>query len=194
MPPFRPCALILAAGAGRRMGAPKALVDFKGKTFLDRALDLCTGFQPMLVVLDPRAGIFAEASRAALSRGARVVENPHADQGMLSSIKAGLAAVPEDASHLVIQPVDHPGVVAGTVELLRQAAEENPRSIVVPSFENRRGHPGFFPREFFAALMAAGEEEGARAVLRDNSSRIVHVVVGDAATVRDIDRPADLPS
>ena len=189
--------IIVAAGAGRRMGRPKVLLPFAGHTFVEEAIQTLTwayGIQSV-VVLDPSAKIFDLAQETVLRYPqARVVENPGAENGgMLSSIRRGLDALDDSITHAALYPVDHPGIKVSTVKLLVEQVLRTPESIVVPSFERRRGHPGIVPREFFPALHAAPDSEGARAVLRDQAGRIEHVLVDDPATVRDVDTPADLP-
>lgn len=190
-------AIVLAAGAGRRMGQPKALLSFAGTTFLEHAIATfaaCDAAE-ILAVLDPASPIFEEAC-ARISRGprARVVENPDADRGMLSSIAAGLRALDASITHAALHPVDHPGVRVETIRALLDAVARAPESIVVPSCEDRRGHPGIFPRSLFGELLSAPEGEGARAVLRKHGGRIEHVLVDDVATIRDVDTPEDLRS
>lgn len=185
-------AVVLAAGAGRRYGGPKVLATRDGRTFLEIALEtiVASPLDSVLVVLDPASEAAPEARRLIASRfgtAIGVVDNPDAERGMLSSIRAGLRALPEPITHAALWPVDHPGIRVATVEALVARAGRHPEAIVVPSFENRRGHPGIFPRALFPALLAAPDDEGARAVLRAHPERIEHVVVDDPATVTDVD-------
>ena len=188
--------IILAAGAGRRMGRAKVLLPYAGHTFVEQAIQSLTrayGIQSV-VVLDPTAKVFDLAQETVLNYPqARVALNPDAERGMLSSIRRGLDALDDSITHAALYPVDHPSIRVETIKLLVEQVQRTPDAIVVPSFENHRGHPGIFPRALFPALHAAPEDEGARAVLREHASRIEHVVVDDPGTVRDVDTPADLP-
>ena len=186
-------AIVLAAGKGERMGRPKALVEWDGRPFLAHVLETLAAAEaaPIAVVLDPASADFADASRLAAAAGAKVVRNEKPERGMLSSIRHGLAAV-AGASHAAILPVDHPGIRDETVKALFLHARTTPDRIVVPTWEGRRGHPGVFPAERFPDLMAAPDDEGARAVLRQHASLVLEVTVSDPAVVKDIDTPDDL--
>lgn len=186
-------AIVLAAGKGERMGRPKALVEWDGRPFLAHVLETlaAAAAAPIAVVLDPASADFAEAKKLAESAGAAVVDNPKPERGMLSSIRHGLAAL-GGASHAAILPVDHPGIRTRTLDALFLHARNTPDRIVVPTWEGRRGHPGVFPAARFPDLMAAPDEEGARAVLRSHANLVLEVRVDDPAVVRDLDTPEDL--
>lgn len=186
-------AIVLAAGKGERMGRPKALVDWHGKTFLEHALESlkAAGASPIAVVLDPAAQDFAAAKKIAGDAGAVVVENAKPERGMLSSVRHGLTAL-SGATHAALLPVDHPGIRPATLEALFLHARSAPDRIVVPVFEGRRGHPGVFPASRFGDLMGAPDDEGARAVLRTHANLVLEATIDDPAVVRDLDTPEDL--
>jgi nicotine blue oxidoreductase len=183
-------AVVLAAGEGRRIGGPKALLRVGGESFAARAGTLLAGAgaDPVVVVLGCEADrVRAEAG---IPPGLTVVENPSWREGMLGSIRRGLDAVEDAAAAAVlIHPVDHPLVepvtIARVVEALRGGA-----TIAVPSFEGRRGHPGGFAASSWAALRSASPARGARGVLADHPEWIVHVE-GGPGCVAGIDTPAD---
>ena len=107
--------LILAAGASRRMRTPKALLDYRGETFVDRLIGLFAArTNPVIVVL----GGNAAEIRAAARRPARFVLNPDYESGMLGSLQCGLRAVPPEASGVLLTLVDHPAVADSTVAAL----------------------------------------------------------------------------
>src|SRR5262245_32305125 len=101
--------LILAAGASRRMGSPKALLELDGDTFLDR---LIRAFRPHCSPLIVVLGYHAEAIRSGVRRGHDVefVVNPHPEQGQLSSLQCGLSSVPGDSAAVIFTPVDYPRI------------------------------------------------------------------------------------
>lgn len=185
-------AVVLAAGAGRRMGGPKALLPWRGTTLLQATLAALPPDADRIVVLDPSSAIIAESSLQAENAGARVVPNPDAARGMLSSVRTALDALAPGTTHVMLMPVDHPGIRAETIAALAFLATQHPDAIVVPSHAGRRGHPGIFPSSLFDALRNAPDDEGARWLLHQNAERVVHLEVDDPWTVRDLDTAEDL--
>ena len=187
--------ILLAAGASRRMGTPKAGLRLDGETFAARGLRLLAdaGCSPLVVV----TGVHHDAVLAALPDGhaARVVPNPAPARGQLSSLKVGLRRVLEesaDVDGVVVALVDHPAVAATTVRALFEAGSAGTTPIVVPVFRARRGHPVVFLRVVFDELLATGDELGARAVVRRDPLRVTEVVVDDPGIITDVDTPAAL--
>lgn len=187
---MRVAAIVLAAGEGRRIGGPKALLRLAGETFLARVCRLFreASVDPLVVVLG------AEAERVATSLelpgGTVVVVNDAWPDGMLSSLWRGLdAAEARGAEAVLVHPVDHPLVTAATIERVTEALRSGAR-IAVPTSQGQRGHPGGFARPLYAELRRAPLERGARAVLAAHPHEIVHVA-GDPGCVEGIDRPED---
>jgi nicotine blue oxidoreductase len=187
---MRVVAIVLAAGEGRRMGGPKALLRLGDETFLARAVRLLArpGVASVVAVL----GADAERVRAeaGLPSPVEVVVNPSWREGMLSSVWRGLdAAEGQGAEAVLLHPVDHPLVEPATVDRVVEALAAS-ASIAVPAWEGRRGHPGGFRQALFAELRAAPPERGARAVLAADPQRVV-VVPGDPGCVEGVDTPED---
>jgi len=182
--------LVLAAGEGRRIGGPKALLDAWGQTFLARVCAALArpGVAEVVAVVGHQAERVIREAR--LPSDARVVVNERPDDGMLASIWRGLDEAERlGADAVLLHPVDHPLVASATVDRVLEALASGAR-IAVPSHEGRRGHPGGFAREVWPALRGAPIARGARAVLADHPEWIVHVE-GDAGCVAGIDTPAD---
>lgn len=183
-------AVLLAAGEGRRMGGPKALLRIAGTTFLARAAALLgrPGVDSVVAVLGHEADRVAAEGRV----GAEVtlLVNPRYGEGMLTSVLRGLdEAEARGAQAILLHPVDHPLVDPGTVDRV-VAALESGAVIAVPSHEGRRGHPAGFASAAWPALRSAPAERGARAVLADHPEWVVHVP-GDPGCVAGIDTPED---
>ena len=183
-------AVVLAAGAGRRMGGPKALLRIGGESFLARAARLLSrpGVRVVVAVLGHDAArVRAEAKVPA---GLSLVDNERYADGMLSSVLRGLQEAEALAADAVlVHPVDHPLAEPATVDRVVAALEDG-AVIAVPTHEDRRGHPGGFARAAWAALRKAPPERGARAVLADHPEWVVHVA-GDPGCVAGIETPAD---
>ena len=191
MSPMRVVAIVLAAGEGRRMGGPKALIPIGEGTFLSRACDLLA--QPGIASVVAVLGAEAERVRAAagIPAEARVAVNERWREGMLTSVWVGLdAAEALDAEAVLLHPVDNPFVAPATIDAV-VVALANGAEIAVPSHAGRRGHPAGFARSSWPALRAAPLDGGARTVLAAQPGRVVHVPAGPDCLV-DLDTPGDL--
>lgn len=182
--------LLLAAGAGRRFGMPKALVRHRGALFVEHAAEVlhAGGCAPVVVVL----GAAAEQIRATASLpGSSLVDNPEWTSGMGSSLRAGLTALAgSDAVAAVILPVDTPGVTVAAVRRFVTLAA--PDALARASYDGRPGHPVLIGRDRWAAVAALAEgDAGARPYL--SRHRVQDVPCADVARGEDVDRPADLP-
>jgi len=174
--------LVLAAGAGTRLGAPKALLRIGDRTLAERAVGVLRegGCDPVVVVLG--------AQRAEVER-AIVVANPEWETGMGSSLRAGLAALSKlESEAVVVTLVDMPGITAEAVRRVARLA--SPGALVMAGYEGRRGHPVLFGRNHWAGIAEkAVGDSGARGYLRVHEVEVV--VCSDVASDDDIDTPDD---
>lgn len=182
--------VILAGGASTRMGTPKALLAVGGETFLTRAVRTARagGLDPLVVVTGPA---HAEIVACHGELAPLLVRNPRPEEGQLSSLRVGLAALPPAVDAVVMLLVDHPLVQAETVRALLRARLARRTAIAVPVYARRRGHPVLFGREVFAELAAGPLEAGARAVVGADPARVVEVEVQDPGILTDVDTPAE---
>ncbi|GAB7052700.1 nucleotidyltransferase family protein [Catenuloplanes indicus] len=182
--------LLLAAGAGRRYGMPKALVPLDGELLVDRAARTLTagGCDSVLVVLGAAA---AEVRARAALTGADVVVNDDWPSGMGSSLRAGLSALatrPEVDAALVLL-VDLPGMTAAGVARLVAAGGRD--ALAMGGYGDRRGHPVLLGRDHWAGVAALADGDvGARPYLRAHRDAVRVVPVGDVASDEDLDVPA----
>jgi len=179
--------LILAAGESRRMGSPKALLEYKGETFLDRLIGLFVrSCSPVIAVV----GAHQERVRAGIRRRgeALLVENPDFPLGQLSSMQCGLRAVPAEAEGVLFTLADHPAVCAETVAALLLTAPD--ALLRIPQYAGRRGHPIWFSRALIAEFLALPGTSSARDVVTSHSDRIANVPVDDPGILADVDDPA----
>jgi molybdenum cofactor cytidylyltransferase len=117
------------------------------------------------------------------------VANPDHAQGLSSSLRAGLRAVPDDVEGVVVLLGDMPGITAAIVDRLISAFR--PGSIVVPMSRGQRGNPVVWPRRFFADLMAVAGDRGGRDIVEANRDSVVEIAIGPAAAL-DVDTPEAL--
>ncbi|MCO6005785.1 nucleotidyltransferase family protein [Actinoallomurus purpureus] len=180
-----PAGLLLAAGEGRRLGTPKALVEIGGVRLVDRGVRMLheAGCTPIVVVTGAAPTDVA---------GAVVVHNPDWRTGMASSLRAGLSALPPDCPAVVIALVDQPRVTAAAVRRLRAAYESGAR-VAVATYGGRPRNPVLIAHEHVAEAAAdASGDVGARAFLRAHPELVVPVPCDDVAGADDIDTPEDL--
>jgi len=177
--------LILAAGESRRMGFPKALLDYRGATFLDTLTGLFAArCSPVIVTL----GAAAVEIRSRAAQRAEFVVNADYARGQLSSMQCGLRAVPPQAEGVLFTLVDHPAVSPATVDALLTA--RGSEMLRVPRHRGRRGHPVWFSRALIAEFLALPENGAAREVVRRHASETEFIDLDDAGIVADIDDPA----
>jgi CTP:molybdopterin cytidylyltransferase MocA len=189
--------LLLAAGAGRRMGGPKSLLrDPHGVPYLDRAVGLLLdgGCAGVTVVL----GASADDARALLDEAGwtsddtvDVVVAEDWDEGMGASLRAGLRALDGgDADAALVTLVDLPDVDEPVVRRVL-AAGSGPATLVRATYGGAPGHPVLIGREHWEGVVAtAAGDRGARTYFLSHEP--VACECGDLATGRDLDRPEDL--
>lgn len=182
--------LLLAAGRGRRMGAPKALLEMDGRP----AAALCAqalldgGCAEVLVVLSAAS----DAAHAALPPGARALHNPRPEAGQTGSLKLALAAA--GGADFLLHTVDHPLAGADDVRAVREALQAAQRgtAIVLPLVDGRRGHPAACRAALAAEFLALGDDEPAHGVMRRDPARVLLLPRDNPWLVRDLDTPEDL--
>lgn len=176
-------AVILAAGSGRRMGGPKALLRIGGDTLLRRAAQaaLNAGCAPVWAVVgdwDPGLqGLHVQ-----------IVINPEPAEGMASSLRAGIAALPPEAETVLILTVDQPEVDAALLKGLLALAAADPTRPAACAYAGTLGVPAVLPRRLFPDLLALRGDRGAKAILLREHATALPFPGGDA----DLDTPADL--
>jgi molybdenum cofactor cytidylyltransferase len=172
-------AVVLAAGASKRLGEPKQLVGLGLETLLERAVRVAcqAGSSPVVVVL----GASAELIRAGCKlQNVVVVTNERWAEGMGSSIQVGVEAL-GDVEACIIMTCDMPAVTVTHLHSLMAADE-----VTGSSYAGRRGVPAYFPKHIFPTLLELTGDTGARDLLR--SARCVELIGGEL----DIDTAEDL--
>lgn len=177
--------LILAAGESRRMGSPKALLEFQGETFLDRLIGLFSRHcAPVIVVV----GAHQDRIRQGLRRRdeAFLVENPDFRLGQITSMQCGLRAAPPAAEAVLFTLVDHPSVRPNTIVALLAAP---PEPLRIPRYQGRRGHPILFSKALIPEFLAVPVTSSAKEVITCHASESAYIDVKDPGVLADIDDP-----
>jgi molybdenum cofactor cytidylyltransferase len=209
-------AVILAAGESSRMGSPKALLPFRGHTFLEHLLD---------VIRDPspNANVAPQQTKGPATQGAppgnrrigctRVVLGAHEETiraqcaldhasvvvnfdwrlGQLSSIHEALRSLPAgETDGIILFLVDHPMVTKDLVAALIRAFYDSNAPIVVPTYRGKRGHPVIFARSLYGELIAAPRSQGARSVVWAHAAEVVEVPTNEEGVVLNLNDPETL--
>ncbi len=187
-------AIVLAAGTSSRMGGRnKLLLEAGGEPLVRRAARAALegGLDPVVVVV----GHEAERVRGALAGLAcRTVDNPDYERGMTSSLRAGIAALPEGTPAAVMILADMPGVTAGMLAGLAAAhgADSSRRPpVVLSDYGGVLAPPTLFDRAVFAELLALPDDRCPRSVVKRHRDAAA-VLCWPAAALADLDRPEDL--
>jgi molybdenum cofactor cytidylyltransferase len=179
--------LILAAGESSRMGQDKALLTYGDRTFLEIIVATLheAGMERVVVVL----GHHAEQIQGAVTlEGAEIVINRDYARGQTSSLQAGLRALESaDLEAVVLCLVDHPLIVADTVRALVASFRRSGAPVVIPTFQNQRGHPVLIGRTLFSALLSLDPGAGANTVIGRHREATQFVAVSDPGILLDID-------
>ena len=186
-------AIILAAGKSSRMGGPNKLLEhLRGKPLVRIVAEqaLASKASPVVVV----TGHMADDVKAAL-KGLDVtfVHNPQFATGLASSVKTGVAALPDDAVGAVICLGDMPDVDVGLIDRLIEAfAPDKGALIAIPVSDGRRGNPVLWSRRFFDELMTLEGDVGARHLIAKHGVAVTEVPADGQSAFLDIDTPEAL--
>jgi molybdenum cofactor cytidylyltransferase len=183
--------LILAAGMSRRAGPRNKLLapDATGQPMVARVADavLASSAGPVIAVLGHEADLVTQAFAG---RDIFVAVAPDYAEGLSASLRAGLAAVPDDAAAVLVCLGDMPLVTAAQIDRLIEAYDPlEGRLIVVPAHNGQRGNPVLWDRRFFAAMAELTGDTGARALLQLHAESVVEVEMGSDAVTTDFDTP-----
>ena len=192
-------AIVPAAGASRRMGRHKLLLPFRDTTMLGSTIAALRAGGATQVILVHAADDSALAAWAA-SHGCTAAVNRRPDDGMLSSVQAGLLALGEPSrvaklgGTLLICPGDLPLLRGATVVQLLSALAAASASLGVPCYRGTRGHPLAIAAALAPEILRLDPAIGLRQLRLRHRQHALEVETNDAGTVRDVDTPEDYAS
>ncbi len=185
-------AVILSGGESRRMGAPKALIPYRGRTFVEHLLEI-TRHKRVGIIRIVVGAHAAEVREKLIAHATDIVVNADWAKGQLSSIQAAIRSLPDGATEgMILCPVDHPIVSAELVANLIAEFDASGKAIVLPTYQRRRGHPVIFRASLYQELLDASSEVGARQVVWDHAPEVGEVVTEEEGVVLNINDPATL--
>ena len=187
-------ALVLAAGQSKRMGRPKMLLPWAGTTVLGRVIEVfqAAGVPDVLVVTGAeRVAVQEIAARA----GASTIFNPaYADAEMLGSLQVGLRSLEPATDAILMALGDQPQIQEGTVRSILERYARGHRTLIVPSYRMRRGHPWLVARALWDDILAMRPPLTGRDFLRAHERDITYVEVDTPTILMDLDTPQDYHS
>jgi molybdenum cofactor cytidylyltransferase len=194
-PPRQPriAALVLAAGRSSRMApANKLLIEVDGVPMARRAVDAALASQAVATI----AVIGNEAARvrqAFAGCDIAIVENPDFAAGLSSSLRAGLASLPDDIDGVLVLLGDMPRITAAHLDRLIAAfAPDEGRSICIPTHRAKRGNPILWDARFLPDMRTLDGDQGARGLIGRHADQVCEVEMPDDAVLLDVDTPGAL--
>jgi len=189
-------AIVPAAGKSARMGRPKLSLPLGGRTVLERVVSALrtAGVEHVLVVVGPHV---AELAALAESAGAHALLLADETPDMRATVERGLSWLeerfqPRDDDAWLLVPADHPTLDPAVVVALTQARRCHPEaSIVIPTYEGRRGHPALIVWHHVAGIRALAPDRGLNAYLRLHAAQTLELPVTTPHVTCDLDTPED---
>ena len=189
----RLAAVVLAAGRSTRMGGPnKLLAEIRGRPLVRIVVEeaLASHAKPVIVVVGHQRG---EVEKVLADLPVQLIYNPDFAQGLGTSLKAGIAAVPAEADGAIVCLADMPQVDASLLNRLIAAFDPDRGALIVmPTVEGKRGNPVLWSRRFFPDLMAIEGDVGARHFIARYGEAVVEVPLEGKAALVDVDTPEAL--
>ena len=171
------------------MGTPKALLPYRGKTFIEHLLEVTR--HPRVGLTRVVLGAHVEEIRKVLGvNAANVVVNEEWQMGQLSSIQSAIRSLPAESTEgLILCPVDHPIISTALVAKLIETFDASGKAIALPTFRGRRGHPVIFRSALYDELLAASSDVGARQVVWAHADDIAEVPTEEEGVVLNLNDP-----
>jgi len=179
-------AILLGAGESKRMGVNKLSLPWGKKTVLEHCLNtlLRSSVKEVVLVLSDRTKWMEGPFRG---RRVKVIMNPRYREGMSTSIRRGIQATDPGAQGLLIALGDQPLLKTRTINALIRAFAQSKGSIVLPSYQGRRGHPVLFDRCHERELLSLRGDVGGKSIVERHPVNVLEVPTESAAVLMDID-------
>ncbi|MCX7973036.1 MAG: nucleotidyltransferase family protein [Candidatus Aminicenantes bacterium] len=184
------CGLVLAAGESRRMGQPKLLLPYEGKSIIETVLATVkkSKLKRSYVVIRPEDNFIPPIAQ---TLGLEVIINPEPAKGMLSSVIIGLEKMPEETEAIVLVLGDQPGISASIIDLLIVGYRLKGKGLVLPIFQGKRGHPVLIDLKYRQEIRSCPPDLGLRYLIHLHPEDILEISVNEPAVVMDVDTAED---
>jgi molybdenum cofactor cytidylyltransferase len=184
--------IILAAGSSSRLGSSKQLIEFHGKTLLERVVDLCAEMKPLLTVVVLGAD-YESHRRVIKNRQVEITINENWRKGIGSSIKVGLKTLTDlvpEISSVLITVCDQPYLSSAHLKLMLNVFSESGKEIVSSKYGGSSGVPALFSKRIFDEVHSIDDAAGAKKIIDRDHARVAFVPFERGEV--DIDTPEDL--
>jgi len=189
--PKRIGAVVLAAGQSRRMGQPKMVLPWGQTTVIARVAEVLleAGLAEVIVVT---GGSYTDVETALQHLPVQTIFNPqYTGNDMLRSLQVGLGKHHENIQATLVALGDQPQIEVDTVRALAEAYQETGSPLIIPSFNNRRGHPWLVSRTIWPNVFALDAPATLRDFLNQHRDQIHYLTVTTPSILKDLDTPAD---
>lgn len=183
-------AILLAAGESKRMGRLKPGLPLGNSTILEQSIDnlVHSRIDELIVVLGYRA---QELMEKVAGRQVKTVINPDYEQGMSTSVIAGLHMVDDKAQAVLFALADQPFIDSKIVDKLIDGFSRHSKGIVVPAYRGRRGHPVIFAVRYREELLRLRGDVGGRQIIKEHTDDVLEIPVDSESINVDIDTMSD---
>ena len=184
-------AVVLAAGESRRMGEPKMSLPWGNTTVIARVCEvlLASGVEEIWVV----TGGGREQVEAALQHLPvyTVYNLEFADHNMIHSLQTGITSLSNNLKTTLVALGDQPQIESDTIRRLMQAFQESSASLIVPSYNNHRGHPWLLSRSLWPEILSLQPPSTLRDFLNGHAEQIQYINIATPTVLKDLDTPED---
>jgi len=186
-------AILLAAGESKRMGEPKQLMPFSRGTMVEQTVDnlLNSAVDEVVVVVGHRA---EEVIKTIVTKPVKLAVNPDYQQGMSTSIIAGLKLVDSGARAVMLVLGDQPFVDSQTINSLIDEFHNHDKGIAIPTYQGRKGHPIIFAIKYKEKLLELKGDIGGRQIIKDHPDDVLEISVDSEGVITDINTRSDYQS
>jgi len=184
-------AIVLAAGESRRMGRQKLLLEFEGATLIGRVVGAVVRSCVDEVVVVTGEHHNEVVKTVGEQDGLTFIRNPAPSRGMLSSVQCGLNAISPDTLSVAVFLGDQPRLNPDTIDFVVAAFQKSRKTIAVPVFEGKRGHPLVFDASHRDEVLTKFNEVGLRGLLHAHPENVHKVEVASETILEDVDTPED---